>query len=422
MVATVLAERYGTPSRDRNAGTVRCTNQFGQGDTERLGWYPLRAAGQAAKLSPEPAAVPFVRTKLDGLRAEATEFGETLEEAMNALGDVGALVVLDDFYFIPRADQPDVLSYLQQVVKNLNIWLKIGAVEHRLNEFADGDPPRGLQLTQDAGKVQMDVTLTDFDHTRAFLEGILDDICQSVGVESERLLTENARLRLVAASGGVPRDYINLIAEALGKSTRRTDRDPSRPRNRITSEDVNQAAPEFRKQKEEDLRVDSSPEDAERLRQRLNEVLNFCVVDRKTNVFTVDARLLREDQWGRDIAALADLRFFHRFGQLTVQSSDPSYVGQRYEGFVLDLSSYATARVRTNEVEFWTPAGFQKARGVSYVYTPEIAASLQAQRPATKEKKRVEAPQMPGQTNIFEMIDAVAAEADQQVANASEPD
>jgi hypothetical protein len=31
------------------------------------------------------------------------------------------LIVLDDFYHVPYEDQPDVLAYLHQVVKNLNI-------------------------------------------------------------------------------------------------------------------------------------------------------------------------------------------------------------------------------------------------------------------------------------------------------------
>ena len=328
------------------------------------------------------------------------------------------MVILDDFYFIRRADQPDVLAYLQQVVKNLNIWLKIGAVEHRLNEFADGDPPRGLQLTQDAGKVQMDVTLANFDHTKSFLEGILNDICESLDIDPDRLLTPNARLRLVSASGGVPRDYLNLLTAALDKATRRSDNDAARPRNRVGSEDVVQAAPEFRRQKEDDLRVDASPEDAQRLWSQLNDILNFCIVDRKVNIFTVEQRLLREEQWGRDVAALADLRFFHRFGLLTVKSSDPSFVGQRYEGFVLDLSSYATARVRTTEVEFWKPDGFQKARRVTYVYRPDIAKTLKEARPATPSRKRsTEISAVPGQTDIFEVLDALAAEEDLEVNN-----
>jgi hypothetical protein len=250
----------------------------------------------------------------------------------------------------------------------------------------------------------MDVTLADFDHTRAFLESILVDVCTEADIEMDRLLTDGARLRLIIASGGVPRDYVNLVSAALDKATRRTG-EVNRPKNRIGAEDVNVAVPEFLKQKEDDLRVDARPEDVDRLRERLYDVLNFCLVYRKTNIFTVEARLLREENWGRDIAALSDLRFFHRFGNLTVKSADPGYVGQRYEGFALDLSAYAATRVRTNEVEFWTTDGFQKSRAVSYVYTPEISASLGLSAGVTSSKTPEPTVQLtPGQITIYDAL------------------
>jgi hypothetical protein len=347
----------------------------------------------------------FVRTKLEGLQAEATEFRDVLKQAVKATGDRGVVVILDDFYFIRRENQPDVLAYLQQVVKNLGIWLKVGAVEHRLNEFEDGNPPRGLQLTQDAGKVPMDVTLADFDHTRAFLEDILGDVCAEAGVDMDLLLTDGARLRLVLASGGVPRDYVNLVTAALDKATRRSG-ETNRPRNRIGAEDVNIAVPEFLKQKEDDLRVDARPEDIGRLRTRLYDVLNFCLVHRKTNVFTVEARMLREEQWARDIAALSDLRFFHRFGNLTVKSSDPGFVGQRYEGFALDLSAYAATRVRTNEVEFWTTDGFQRTRAANLVYTPAVSGELSDSAAGSAARKADPVVQLnPDQITIFDALE-----------------
>jgi hypothetical protein len=166
----------------------------------------------------------------------------------------------------------------------LNIWLKVGAVEHRLNEFEDGDPARGLQLTQDAAKVAMDVTLADFDHTKRFLEEILRGICREADVMMDRLVTEVARTRLVMASGGVPRDYLNLIQAALGKSTKRVG-EKNRPKNKITAEDVTQSSPDFFKQKEDDLRVDARSEDADRLRNQFNSVLNFCLNGRKVTYF-----------------------------------------------------------------------------------------------------------------------------------------
>lgn len=345
----------------------------------------------------------FVRTKMQGLQAEAVEFRKVLKGAVDALGGKSALVVLDDFYFIGQEHQPDVLAYLQQVVKNLNIWLKVGAVEHRLNEFADGDPPRGLQLTQDAGKVPMDNTLADFDHTRRFLEEILSDICADASVDVDAVVTDGARERLVLASGGVPRDYLNLLTASLMKATRRPGT-TNRPKNKVNAEDVSVAAPEFLKQKESDLVLDASPGDVNRLRERFLDVLNFCLQARKVNVFLVEARYLKEEQWGRDIAALSDLRFFHRLGNLTVKSSEEAYVGRRYEAFALDLSSYAGTRVRTTEIDFWTTEGQQKLRAVTNVYTPEIARNVLAGVTPSSTKATATVGVQEGQLSIFDAI------------------
>lgn len=366
---------WSNARRARRGGDATAAGGIAPTPGAQLGAGVGVSASSSAETTSARAA-EYTRTKLDGLRAEAVEFRKVLQAAVEASGGVGVIVILDDFYFIRREHQPDVLSYLQQVVKNLNIWLKVGAVEHRLNEFEDGDPPRGLQMTQDAAKVPMDNTLVDFSDTKSFLEAILADICDQAGVSLERLLTETARTRLLIASGGVPRDYLNLVLAALGKATKRPG-EVNRPRNKITAEDINVVAPDFLRKKEEDLRVDSRPEDVDRLRDRLNDVITFCLSLRQVNVFLVETRYLREQQWGRDISALSDLRFFHRIGTPTVKSSEPSYVGKRYEAFALDLSSYAQTRVRTKEVQFWTTDGFQKLRAASHVYTPDATRGME---------------------------------------------
>ena len=346
----------------------------------------------------------FTRTKLEGLRAETIEFRAALELALAATGNRGAVVILDDFYFIRREDQPDVLSYLHSVVKNLGIWLKIGAVDHRLNAFEDGDPPRGLQFTQDAGRVAMDVTLAHFDHTRAFLEGILSDICNLAAIDMAKLVTEGARTRLLVASGGVPRDYLNLVQASLAKAAQRTG-EPNRLQNKINAEDVTLSLPDFFAQRETDLFVDAGPEDVDRLRKRFDDVLDFCLNLRSENVFLVEARHLREEAWGRDISALSDLRFFHRLGNLTVKSSEAGFTGKRFEAFVLDLSSYASTRVRgTKEIEFWTPDGYQELRGARHVYSPVIADDLHREVIKAAKKPTPAPPQVVGQASIFDQI------------------
>jgi hypothetical protein len=145
-----------------------------------------------------------------------------------------------------------VLSYLHQLAKGLEIWLKIGGVAHRLAPYTEGDPPRGIQPYHDAGLLELDSTLRDFDHTQRFLESILDDALSEAGVATDDLLTDSARERLVLASGGVPRDYLSLTANALRAASRRDDA-ANRPRNRITAEDVSEVATVLLEQKEQEL-------------------------------------------------------------------------------------------------------------------------------------------------------------------------
>jgi hypothetical protein len=120
---------------------------------------------------------------------------------------------------------------------------------------------------------------------------------------------------------------------------------------------------------------------------------------------------LKEQQWGRDIAALSDLRFFHKLGNLTVKSSESAYVGKRYDAFLLDLSSYASTRVRgTKEVEFWTPEGSQTLRAASHVFTPDIAHGLEGPSTKVRTPETVE-PEIPGQATIFDEIKNQTSEA-----------
>jgi hypothetical protein len=194
-------------------------------------------------------------------------------------------------------------------VKGLDISLKICGVKRLLRPYAAGDPPVGMQPEHDAGTVPLDITLERFEVAKEFLERVLAGICTPLGIEIDRLLTEGGRERLVLASGGVARDYISLTRRALRNSTERPAH-KWRVKNRITAEDVAEAATAHYEQKQDELRRDAEQE-AEALRTRLTEIVRFCVETHRTNVFLVETNKLEEEEWGKDIEALADLRFVH---------------------------------------------------------------------------------------------------------------
>jgi hypothetical protein len=88
----------------------------GRGDIER------------SRAQQSEAQAEFTQTKMEGLLAAAVQIRRVMQEASERFNDSPTLVVLDDFYHVPYDDQPLVLGYMHQVVKNMPIYLKICAV------------------------------------------------------------------------------------------------------------------------------------------------------------------------------------------------------------------------------------------------------------------------------------------------------
>jgi hypothetical protein len=351
-------------------------NAAAEGDTSRV---DERGEESEAKVEAK-----FSKTKMDGLAEAAILVRGVLGDAQKELG-VPTLVVLDDFYHIALDDQPEVLAYLHQVVKDLDISLKICGVRHRLKPFQDGDPPVGMQPEHDAGTISLDITLERFDVAKQFLEQVLGGICSPIWVEVDDLLTDQGRERLVLASGGVARDYLSLTRRALRNSTERAS-SQYRPKNRITAEDVAQAASALYEQKQEELKQDAGDE-AEALRSRLSEIVRFCVEAHRTNVFLVETTKLQEESWGKEVQALTDLRFIHRVDTLSTKRGGETYPGRKFAAFTLDLSTWTSTRSeQISPIRFWESEGRQKMRDPNFIYLPgradSLAVTVGATRPA----------------------------------------
>lgn len=253
------------------------------------------AEGSGSRNSEETSEGSEQRTKMDGLLSAVVPIRDVLSSAQKALGEKPTLIVLDDFYHVPFDNQPDVLAYLHQIVKNLGIFLKVCGVRHRLQPFVEGDPPRGMQVGQDAAEISLDITLERFQAAQSFLEKVLVGICEPLGVSIDTLITDGGGQRLVLGSGGVARDYLQLTQDALRNANERAS-NPSRPHNRIGAEDVNEAAAGLSANKQQDLARDAGP-DADSLRERLSDVVKFCLDVNGTNVFLVEGTHLQEEDW-----------------------------------------------------------------------------------------------------------------------------
>jgi hypothetical protein len=163
---------------------------------------------------------------MDGLSTATAAIRSVLASAHKALGHRPTLLILDDFSHVPVAEQSGVLAYLHQVIKNLDIFLKICGVRHRLQPFVEGDPPRGMQVGQGAAEISLDITLERFQVAQIFLERVLAGFCTPLGVSVEMLITKGGRERLALGSGGVPRDYLHLVQSAFTAPMREPPIDP----------------------------------------------------------------------------------------------------------------------------------------------------------------------------------------------------
>jgi len=337
----------------------------------------------------------FERTKISQLQADAPDIQQLLESVVSALGG-WAVLVLDDFYYIPREDQAVVLAYLHQILKGCNIYLKVGGVRHRMRPYDEGDPPRGLLVPQDAAEVSLDLTLENYAAAKAFLEDVLEEICSEADIGLDDLLTYAARDRLVLASGGVARDYLFVVSHALEAASARVG-SPQEPRNRITAEDVNRAAPRLREQKDQELALDAGA-DSQKLRDRFSELVVFCLDTNEVNIFLVEASDLQETAWGQEIEALAELRFVHRIRNLAIQ--DSAYRGRRFQAFALDLSSYSQSRLE--RITHILPDEYGRMRSPNLIYTPDLANQRSRERrPVAPESPATESVEE-GQPRLFD--------------------
>jgi hypothetical protein len=342
-------------------------------------WAWIHAKTSSRTESTEEAE--FTATKMEGLNAAVVRIRAVLNDATGHVDGKPTLVVLDDFYHVTFEDQPQVLAYLHQIVKNLPIYLKICGVRHRINDFVEGHPPTGLQIGHDAGDVSLDITLEQFSAAQQFLENVLGQVCEVSDVTVEDLVTETGRERLVLGSGGVARDYLDLVSKALRHANERPAR-PDRPHNRITAEDVNEVATELLNRKQEDLRRDAGPA-ADRLRARQTDVVRFCMERNHTNVFLVEGIHLTETDWGKEVETLTDLRLMHRLGDYSLPSG--AWRGRRFVAFTLDLTHWTGTRSQgIRQIEFWKPNMSDQLRRTGLVYIADRPETVTA--PGSKAK------------------------------------
>jgi len=270
------------------------------------------------------------------------------------------ILILDDFYFIPKNIQPFLLDYFHRLAKSNDFYLKIGTIKHRSHlYFQSSKSYIGMELNADVYDIDLDYTLDKWNELKQFKRQLLETAISSSNAEFniDSVFNEQSFSQLCIASGGVPRDFLVLFIKCCQLI--------NNDKIRITVPDVREIAIQNFVNKKNALVKDSTDE-SNVLEQYINFLRDFVFKQKRTNVFLIENDSLnKNDEIKQVIRELVDLRFLHIIDNNT--SAAPSD-GKRYSAYLLDVSLYDNGRPRNfKEVEPDIQTNRQGVRGAPRV-------------------------------------------------------
>lgn len=327
---------------------------------------PITAGVSAKQTSSEERTDEMLeklrRSKANYLHRRILEYQRLLKRVVD-LAEADGLLILDDLYYIRRADQPLVVDYFHRLTKNQRLWLKVGTIRHRSSWYVPGDPALGTKLGDDADAINLDITLEKYRTAKAFLIKIFGEIAGESGVQPNDLLTEGAVDRLVLASGGVARDFLSIANKAISVARERGE---TYRGVKVNTEDVNQACGEHEGTKREELSNDAGGDEGP-LIEEFERIRQFCLEDKHVNCFLVEKDLPAEG-YGH-VQELVDLRLLHLVKSRVTVRDRP---GKIFEAYLLDLSQYTGERKKRDMtiLEFWKTGTEDELRRTALIYEP----------------------------------------------------
>lgn len=285
---------------------------------------------------------------------------QQVREFFNLSSNVKAVFLqIDDFYHLPRADQPFVMDYVHRLCKDLPLFFKVATLRHVSTLYsARFGQPIGAQERHDYQPINVDFSLAEFRRTVQQNQKILHEFGRLAGLtvaEINDLFKGEGFERLVLAGGGVPRDCLSLFLEILESVQ------PPSGDGRIGKDDVRILSRANFERRIEELKQDSEGQEQGILIKGIYVIRQFCI-DRKTNIILVpEAVLQRNDKIRNLLHRILDYRIVHSAGAALTHKSQPG----TYRVFAVDIGCYAHMRVlqgKFNEIDLSDPEGKEKMR------------------------------------------------------------
>ena len=277
--------------------------------------------------------------KIDKLNILKNELPD-LKELINVISEFlqkPIFLILDDFYFIRRSDQPFFIDFFHRLSKNTHLYLKVATIKHRTSLYLHDQTYVGIEIRHDAQTLNLDYSLENYEALQSFLKDLLNHVKGSANskIDIENILTDNALRFLCLASGGVPRDFFSLFIR-IGNSL-------IEGKTSITKPDVIEIAIEEHPYKIEAFQTDSADE-KDILGHYLQYIKEEIIEKKRTNSFLVsNSDIVKFSQINQAIKELVDLRLLHLVNSNTSSAASD---GRRYAAYMLDIGLYPNSRPR----------------------------------------------------------------------------
>lgn len=244
------------------------------------------------------------------------KYRNTIQQWLDFTEKEAMFLLIDDFYQIDLMHQPLVADYLKRLTRGIACYLKVATVRNRSLLFVkDNLAEAGMQVEQDYTGLSLDFSLDDFQRAKNFLTAIFNSICEKKlgavlpdalfefsGVSGMNILTE--------ASGGNPRDFINLLKTII--STKQLTRD----RDLITYNNIRAAIISYHKTIRNE--VEASYANSDTLNALLRKATHVCREKDDIGFYVSKKEAINYAAINLLIGQLMDSRFIHLLMQAYV--------------------------------------------------------------------------------------------------------
>ncbi|WP_202842427.1 hypothetical protein [Luteimonas saliphila] len=345
----------------------------------------------------------FKSKKLDHLERHLQNYKSAIRTSIKGTWPT-VFILLDDFYLIKKDLQPHVIDYLHRLLRGTDAYLKVGTIRHRTQLRVHEGQTIGVELGQDVEEISLDKTFEDFEGTNSYLHSMLSEMGNAghVNMDVAGLFNSDAPRALTLASGGVPRDFLNIFVDAIDLSVRAGKRDRLTPTFIYKS-----AAQHSYKSKLANIQEEAGY-DAEKLGRVYADLVAFCLKDKKKTAFLISIEDARQHPDQHELLQqLMDFKLLHVISQNTSAASGRQ---GRYVAYTLDFSIFMEPRRRGIEiVEFWKVDDQRRPIGVRE--SPDYPLARAADAAANADSSPVE-----------EIVDSVEAELEVDVPETGAPD